>query len=267
MSQGNARDPVVSVVVPVKNEAGNIAPLVVEIAAALQGRNFEIVYVNDGSEDSTEAELLALMAHWPCLRQIRHEKSYGKSAALWTGAKMARARTVVTLDGDYQSDPAVLPALIAKLEAGAPSIGLVAGRRVRREATVFKKLQSRIANAVRRALLKDGTRDAGCAIKAFRREVFLSLPYFDGLDCFVPALVRREGFDIAYIDVVERPRRHGISNYGMWNRLQGVFDIVGVWWLIRRHRCIPLAEEIDPVVDPIHSRAVSKKLGLEFPSS
>jgi dolichol-phosphate mannosyltransferase len=243
-SKGHGPGPAVSVVVPVRNEAGNIAPLVAEIAAALQGRTFEIVYVNDGSEDATEAELLGLMAHWPCLRQIRHEKSCGKSAALRTGVTMARAPTVVTLDGDHQSDPVVIPALIAKLEAGASRIGLVAGQRVRREATVFKKLQSRIANGVRRALLKDGTRDAGCAIRAFRREVFLSLPYFDGLDCFVPALVRREGFDIAYVDVVERPRRHGISNYGMWNRLWGILDIAGVWWLIRRTQRIPQPEEV-----------------------
>ena len=187
--------PAISVVVPVKNEAGNIAPLVAEIASALQGRSFEIVYVNDGSEDGTEAELLGLMAHWPCLRQIRHDKSFGQSAAVRTGVVMARAPVVVTLDGDLQNDPAYIPLMIATLD-GTPNVGLVAAQRVSRKATTFKKLQSRIANSVRRTVLKDGTRDTGCGMKAFRRDLFLSLLYFDGIHCFLPALVRREGFDI-----------------------------------------------------------------------
>jgi glycosyltransferase involved in cell wall biosynthesis len=238
--------PAVSVVVPVKNEAGNIAPLVAEIAAALQARRFEIVYVNDGSEDATEAELRGLMAQWPCLRQIRHDRSCGQSAAVRTGVTMARAPIVVTLDGDCQNDPAYIPEMIAKLE-GAPRVGLVAAQRVGRKATISKKLQSRIANSVRRAVLKDGTRDTGCGMKAFRRDLFLSLPYFDGIHCFLPALVRREGFDIGYVDVVDRPRRFGTSNYGMWNRLWvGILDMAGVWWLIRRTAHIPRPEEVTP---------------------
>jgi dolichol-phosphate mannosyltransferase len=231
-------------VVPVKNEAGNIAPLIAEIAAALQGRHFEIVYVNDGSEDETDAELLNLMAQWPCLRQIRHDKSFGQSAAVRTGVVMARAPIVVTLDGDGQNDPAYTPQMIAMLEA-SPNIGLVAAQRVGRKATISKKLQSRIANKVRGAVLKDGTRDTGCGMKAFRRDLFLSLPYFDGIHCFLPALVRREGLDIGYVDVVDRPRRLGISNYGMWNRLWvGLLDMAGVWWLIRRRKQIPRPEEV-----------------------
>jgi dolichol-phosphate mannosyltransferase len=238
--------PAISVVVPVKNEAGNIAPLVAEIAAALQGRSFEIVYVNDGSEDGTEAELLGLMAHWPCLRQIRHDKSFGQSAAVRTGVVVARAPLVVTLDGDCQNDPAYIPQMIATLE-GAPNVGLVAAQRVGRKATIFKKLHSRIANSVRRAVLKDGTRDTGCGMKAFRRDLFLSLPYFDGIHCFLPALVRREGLDIGYVDVVDRPRRLGTSNYGMWNRLWvGILDMAGVWWLIQRRKQIPRPEEVTP---------------------
>jgi dolichol-phosphate mannosyltransferase len=245
--KGNGQSaPAVSVVVPVKNEAGNIAPLVAEIAAALQGRSFEIVYVNDGSEDATEAELLGLMAQWPCLRQIRHDKSFGQSAAVRTGVTMARAPIIVTLDGDCQNDPAYIPQMIAALEA-TPRIGLVAAQRVGRKASLYKKLQSRIANRVRRAVLKDGTRDTGCGMKAFRRDLFQSLPYFDGIHCFLPALVRREGFDIGYVDVVDRPRRIGISNYGMWNRLWvGILDMAGVWWLIRRRKRIPQPEEVTP---------------------
>jgi dolichol-phosphate mannosyltransferase len=239
------RNPAVTVVVPVKNEAGNIAPLVSEIAAAMQGSAFEIVYVNDGSNDATEAELRQLMAQWPWLRQIRHEKSCGQAAAVRTGVEMARAPIIVTLDGDCQNDPAVIPAMIAMLEAGMPRLGLVAGQRVGRKATIFKKLQSRIANVVRRAFLKDGTRDAGCAIKAFPRDLFLSLPYFDGVHCFLPALFRHRGLDIAYIDVLDRPRTQGISNYGMSNRLWvGLLDLAGVWWLNRRTNNVSQPEEI-----------------------
>jgi dolichol-phosphate mannosyltransferase len=247
MLQSNGRDPdpAVSVVVPVRNEAGNIAPLVAEIAAALHGRAFEIVYVNDGSHDATEEELRGLMAQRPWLRQIRHKESCGQSAALRTGVAMARAPIVVTLDGDGQNDPAFIPALIAALEKGAPRLGLVAGQRVGRKSTGFKKTQSRIANAVRAAVLKDGTRDSGCGLKVFRRELFLSLPYFDGLHRFLPALVRREGFAIGYVDVVDRSRRHGKSNYGLWDRLWvGILDLAGVWWLIRRKKRVPQYQEV-----------------------
>jgi dolichol-phosphate mannosyltransferase len=238
--------PDVSVVVPVRNEAGNIAPLVGEIARALDGRAFEIVYVNDGSSDSTEAELARLMAGHPFLRQIRHARSCGQSAAVTTGVAAARAPVVVTLDGDGQNDPAFIPKLLAALQAGEPQVGLVAGQRVGRKATGFKKLQSRIANGVRDALLRDGTRDTGCGLKAFRRELFLRLPYFDGLHRYLPALIRREGYDIAYVDVVDRERRHGTSNYGMWDRLWvGILDLVGVWWLIRRRK-VPQISEVKP---------------------
>ena len=237
--------PAVSIVVPVRNEAGNIAPLVNEIAARLQPDvRFEIIYVNDGSSDRTESELTLLMASRPWLRQIRHASSCGQSAAVHTGVRHARAQLIVTLDGDGQNDPAFIRPLIEAFSKGAPRIGLVAGQRVGRRASLFKKLQSRIANAVRGAVLRDGTRDTGCGLKAFRRDLFLSLPYFDGLHRFLPALVRREGYDIAYIDVVDRPRHSGRSNYGMWDRLWvGILDLFGVWWLIRRRR-LPRALEV-----------------------
>ncbi len=242
----NTSDPAVSIVVPVRNEAGNIAPLVGEIAKAIDGQwPFEVVYVNDGSNDATEQELKQLMVQFPWLRHIRHRESCGQSAAVRSGVAAARAPLVVTLDGDGQNDPAFIPALIRALEAGAPHTGLVAGQRIGRKASGFKKLQSRIANSVRAAVLRDGTRDTGCGLKAFRRDVFLKLPYFDGLHRFLPALVRREGYAIAYVDVVDRPRAHGVSNYGMWDRLWvGIMDLAGVWWLIRRKKRNPeIAEE------------------------
>jgi len=240
----NTNDPAVSIVVPVRNEAGNIALLVAEIAKALEGQwPFEVVYVDDGSTDGTAAELSQLMMQRTWLRCVRHKQSCGQSAAVRTGVAAAQAAIVVTLDGDGQNDPAFIPALIRALEAGNPRIGLIAGQRVGRKASGFKKLQSRIANTVRGGVLRDGTRDTGCGLKAFRRDVFLRLPYFDGLHRFLPALVRREGFDIGYVDVVDRARAHGVSNYGMWDRLWvGILDLAGVWWLIRRRKRIPELE-------------------------
>jgi dolichol-phosphate mannosyltransferase len=241
----STNDPAVSVVVPVRNEAGNIGALVAEIATALSDRwPFEVIYVDDGSSDGTAAELDRLKSQHAWLRRLRHRQSCGQSAAVCSGVAAARAPVVVTLDGDGQNDPAFIPALVRTLETGGPRIGLVAGQRVGRKASGFKKLQSRIANAVRSAVLRDGTRDTGCGLKAFRRDVFLRLPYFDGLHRFLPALVRREGYDIGYVDVVDRPRAHGVSNYGLWDRLWvGILDLAGVWWLIRRRKKIPEISE------------------------
>jgi dolichol-phosphate mannosyltransferase len=238
--------PVVSIVVPVRNEAANIAPLVTEILAALAGRwAFEILYVDDGSSDATAQRISDLRKTCPQLRQVGHATSCGQSAAVRTGVRFARGAIVATLDGDGQNNPAFLPDLIATVERGGDRIGLAAGQRVGRKDTGFKRLQSRVANRVRNAILHDGTRDTGCGLKAFRREVFLSLPYFDGLHRFLPALVRREGYGIAYVDVVDRPRLHGVSNYGLWDRLWvGILDLAGVWWLIRRRKRVPRVSEV-----------------------
>ncbi|SFJ25895.1 glycosyltransferase family 2 protein [Bradyrhizobium sp. Gha] len=237
--------PSVSIVVPVRNEADNIVPLIEEITAVLDGRwAYEIIYVNDGSTDATGERLAAMMAQRDNLRQLRHARSAGQSAAVRSGVRAARGAIVATLDGDGQNNPVFLPDLIAAVEKGA-NIGLAAGQRVGRKDTGFKKLQSRVANKVRNAILQDGTRDTGCGLKAFRREVFLSMPYFDGLHRFLPALVRREGFDIAYVDVIDRPRHSGVSNYGFFDRLWiGIMDLAGVWWLIRRKKPTPDVTEV-----------------------
>jgi dolichol-phosphate mannosyltransferase len=236
----------VSIVVPVRNEAENIAPVIAEIAAALDGRwNYEIIYVNDGSTDATPERLASAMKSRPNLREVRHATSTGQSAAVRSGVRVAHGAIVATLDGDGQNNPAFLPALISAIEQGGERTGLVAGQRVGRKDTGFKKIQSRIANTVRNAILHDGTRDTGCGLKAFRREVFLAMPYFDGLHRFLPALVRREGYDIAYVDVIDRPRHSGVSNYGFFDRLWiGIMDLAGVWWLIRRKKPTPVATEV-----------------------
>jgi dolichol-phosphate mannosyltransferase len=245
MNEPSGPPPAVSVVVPVKNEAGNIAPLVAEIATALKALAFEIIYVNDGSTDHTDSELTLLMASRPWLRLVQHAESCGQSAAVRTGATHARAPIVVTLDGDGQNNPAFIPDMLRRLAEGAPQMGLVAGQRVGRKDTDFKKFQSRVANGVRGFILRDPTRDTGCGLKAFRRDLFLTLPYFDGLHRFLPALVAREGYTIGYVDVIDRPRGAGKSNYGMWDRLWvGILDLAGVWWLIRRKKRVPKVLEV-----------------------
>lgn len=234
-------DPVLSVVVPVRNEAGNIEPLLREIAAALAGSgSFECIYVDDGSTDGTGAALLRMQAGRPWLRHFRHATSCGKSAAVRTAVRAARSGVIVTLDGDGQNDPSVIPSLVAALAKGGSSCGLVAGQRLGRQDTAFKRWQSRVANRVRAGFLGDGTRDTNCGLKCFPRQVYLDLPFFDGLHRFLPALVRRDGYSVALIDVVDRPRLSGVSNYGFFDRLWvGIADLVGVRWLIRRRTKIP----------------------------
>ena len=241
--------PGVSIVVPVHNEAENIPVLAEEIAAALKGRRFEVIFVNDGSSDETGSVLQKLGKTQPWLRQIKHARSGGQSAAVRSGVRAARAPTVVTLDGDGQNDPAFIPKLLAVLETAPLSVGLVNGQRLKRKGG-FKRLQSTIANGVRSAVLRDDTRDTGCGLKAFRRDVYLALPYFDALHRFTPALVKREGYEVAYVEVVDRPRAHGKSHYGMWNRLWiGILDLTGVFWLIRRRRRVPEVTEVPSDAD------------------
>jgi dolichol-phosphate mannosyltransferase len=236
----------VSIVVPVRNEAENVAPLIAEIVDAIGGRwAYEIIYVDDGSTDATADRLAAAMRQRGNLRQIRHATSSGQSAAVRSGVRAACGAIVATLDGDGQNNPAFLPDLISAIEKGGDRVGLAAGQRVGRKDAGFKKIQSRVANGVRNAILRDGTRDTGCGLKAFRREVFLMMPYFDGLHRFLPALMRREGYEIAYVDVIDRLRHSGVSNYGFFDRLWiGIMDLVGVWWLIRRKKPTPIATEV-----------------------
>ncbi|HEX2150642.1 MAG TPA: glycosyltransferase family 2 protein [Stellaceae bacterium] len=247
-----------SVVIPVRNEAGNIAPLVAEIAAELNGiAAYEIVYVDDGSDDSTAAEIRRLQVALPRLRLIRHARSHGQSAAIRSGVKAAGGSWIATLDGDGQNDPADIPVLwrIAhgsagdspeadSLEANSPEARLmIIGHRGRRRDSWSKRRASAIANAVRRRLLRDDTPDTGCGLKLFPRALFLDLPYFDHMHRFLPALVLREGGVVRSVPVNHRPRQRGVSKYGVLDRLGvGIVDLFGVMWLRRRSAVIELIE-------------------------
>lgn len=239
--------PLLSVLIPVFNEAGNILPLLGEVEAALSGVvAYEILFVDDGSADGSAAELAQARTQSAHVRVLRHEKRSGKSAALVTGFFAARGEWVQTLDGDGQNDPADVARIWTMLHAPAPpaALGIVAGQRKRRNDGVVKWASSRIANFIRRTLLRDDTADTGCGFKLIRREAAIRLPFFDGMHRFLPALVRRAGYDIMQIAVEDRPRGAGLSKYGFFGRLgAGIFDLAGVFWLMRRGTS-PKATEI-----------------------
>jgi len=230
--------PELSIVVPVFNEAGNIGPLLDEVEAALAGVcRYEILFVDDGSSDATAEELKQAQARSEAVRVLRHDKRAGKSAALVSGFWAARAPWIQTLDGDRQNDPKDVARIWKKIHAPEPpaNLGIVAGQRNRRNDGAVKWASSRIANFVRRSLLRDSTADTGCGFKLIRREVAVRLPFFDGMHRFLPALVRRQGYAIAQERIEDRARVAGISKYGFFGRLgAGIFDLFGVFWLIHR---------------------------------
>jgi len=226
-----------SVVVPVCNEAENVEPLAREIHAALGDRAYEMIFIDDGSNDDTAGILQRLKPELPALRILRHSFRSGQSAAVASGVRAARAPWVATLDGDGQNDPADIPKLIAARDANRGVQLFMGNRKASRKDTVFRKLQSSIANGVRSGLLRDDTPDTGCGIKLFARDVFLELPRFDHMHRFLPALFMRQGARVISIPVSHRPRTRGTSKYGMLNRLWvGIVDIAGVMWLRRRYK-------------------------------
>lgn len=223
-----------SVVVPVRNEAGNIRPLLEEIRTALEGVvMYEIIYIDDGSTDDTFPQLKAMQAELPQLRVLRHARSCGQSTAVRSGVKAARGEWIATLDGDGQNDPADIPKLMAALEEGVQLVG--GNRRHARRDSWIKRFSSIIANGIRSRILHDSTPDTGCGLKLFRRDVFLDLPYFDHMHRFLPALVQRCGGRVISVPVHHRPRERGVSNYGTLDRLLvGIVDLAGMLWLLRR---------------------------------
>jgi dolichol-phosphate mannosyltransferase len=235
-----------SVVVPVHNEEDNVAPLIGEIRAALEGHyDYEVVYVDDGSTDQTLERLIGLSREFGRLRVLRHRRCCGQSTALATGVDASRGTFIATLDGDGQNDPADIPKLYASLTArdALPGLAMVAGYRAKRQDTPWRRFSSKLANAVRGSLLGDRTPDPGCGLKVFPRAVFLRLPYFDHMHRFLPALAQRAGGQVISVEVNHRPRLRGVSKYGTWHRLWvGIIDLCGVMWLQRRAQ-VPEIEE------------------------
>jgi len=239
-----SRQPELSVVVPVHNERDNIVPLIEEIHAALEGREFEVVYVDDRSTDDSWAVLTAAQQRFPRLRALRHTRQSGQSTAVRSGVRHARADWIATLDGDGQNDPANIPTLLAERDKADPKVRLFAGWRVDRHDHFIRRLSSSVANGVRGWLLGDQTPDSGCGLKLFPRQLFLDLPYFDHMHRFLPALVRRTGYGVLSVPVGHRPRTRGSSKYGVWNRLWvGIVDIAGVAWLKRRGKVTEVEEQ------------------------
>ncbi len=224
--------PALSIVVPLHNEADNVAPLQKQIAHALAERNFELILVDDGSSDDTVKRI----TREDNVRLITHAENLGQSAALYHGLWAADAPLIATLDGDLQNDPADLPRLIAQIDGGAD---MACGFRRNRQDSLAKRLQGRLANRLRRLITRDGIRDSGCSIRVMRRECREALVLFDGMHRFLPTMVRAAGFTIVEIPVAHRPRRHGLSHYGFANRaVRGIVDLIGVRWLLSRRRTL-----------------------------
>ena len=236
----------ISIVIPCKNEARNIPPLLDEIAAHLGDREIEVIVVNDGSSDDTpqvledEAGKRAF-----AVRHLRHQSSVGQSLSLRSGVLAASGAVIATIDGDGQNDPKYIGPLVDKLIEAGPQTGIACGQRIKRKDTKLKQLSSRFANWLRGSILNDRTRDSGCGLKAVHADIFRRLPFFNGTHRFLPALVIQEGYDVVAIDVLDRPRRFGKSNYGILDRgLRGALDLFGVWWLKRRRKPMPVVEEV-----------------------
>ncbi|WP_417762690.1 glycosyltransferase family 2 protein [Shewanella sp.] len=227
----------ISVVIPAKDEAGNIGPLIIEIFQALNTLTpFEVIVVDDGSRDDTAAEVVDTANRLGCQAQaVIHKQSTGQSTAIWTGVRQAAGDWIVTLDADGQNDPADIPAIIALAQQISATDFCIAGYRKYRKDTAWKRFQSRIANKIRNAMLRDGVPDTGCGLKLFPRETFIKMPYFNHMHRYIPALVRRMGGEVHISVVNHRDRQVGVSKYTAWNRAWvGIVDILGVMWLIRR---------------------------------
>ncbi len=236
--------PAVTVVAPMYNEAGGAASLVAEISDALEGVDREIIAIDDGSSDETATALLNSPVRG--LRVLRHKANAGQSRALRTGILAARSDIIIILDGDGQNNPADIPSLLKVLLDGAPTYAMVSGERAERQDTAAKKWASSAANGLRKRVLRDGADDTGCGLKAFYREAYLRLPYFDHMHRYLPALMRREGFAIKFVPVTHRPRAHGASKYTNIGRfLVAIRDLTGVLWLLGRSRSPGGVEELE----------------------
>ncbi|MDQ6859937.1 MAG: glycosyltransferase family 2 protein [Verrucomicrobiota bacterium] len=220
--------PDVSIVVPVYNEEENVAILQDELERALAGMDYEIIFVDDGSSDGT----ITRIRTGERVRVLPFQENAGQSAAMYAGLHSARGKTAVLIDGDLQNDPADIPKLLREVQAGAD---LVCGYRAVRKDSTVKRITSRVANFVRSRFTKDGVRDTGCTLKAMRRECVHALVPFKGMHRFIPALVKGAGYKLTEVPVNHRPRKFGVSKYGLGNRaVRATVDMFGVRWLLSR---------------------------------
>jgi dolichol-phosphate mannosyltransferase len=228
-----ATAPELSLVIPAYNERENFAPLLSEIAGALEGRRYEVVVVDDGSTDGSVETLTGLQQEYPPLRVVAFEANAGQTAAFAAGFRAARGAVVITLDADLQNDPADIPRLLDAMEQSGSTA--VAGYRVARRDTPWKRLQSIIANGVRNRLNGEAIRDTGCSLKAFRADAVRALPLFGGMHRFLPTLIKMQGGTVTEVPVRHRPRLYGATKYGMWNRVwRSLVDALAVRWMQRR---------------------------------
>ena len=239
--------PTISIVIPAKNEAENIRPLITEIQTAMAARDdYELIYVDDGSTDDTWNELLTLSESNPHLLLVRHQQSVGQSIAILSGAWQARGKWLVVLDADGQNDPADIPGMLEAVQGANqrdPAVWGVIGHRVNRRDDWVKRLSSKVANGFRDFMLRDGIPDTGCGLKAVLRERYLRLPSFNHMHRYIPTLIQAQGGSMLVHPVNHRPRQAGVSNYGVWNRLWvGLVDVLGVWWLKRRAKVVHIQE-------------------------
>jgi dolichol-phosphate mannosyltransferase len=245
--------PEISVIVPMYNEAGNVAPLAAQLFAALREkrREIELVLVDDASTDETWAQIQAANAKEPRVRGVRHSRNAGQSAAVWTGFQSTSAPIIATLDGDLQNDPADLPRMLAELDR----YDLVCGMRVSRQDNFVRRVSSRIARGARKAALGADFRDTGCGLRVFKRSVLDGLFPFNGFHRFMPILVHGTGAKVCEVPVNHRPRGAGVSKYGVWNRLgRGVFDLIGVAWIQKRRLRPTETTQYPPKKDDSSSR-------------
>ena len=238
---GEALD--LSVVVPVFDEEENLPALTEELKGALGklGKRYEVIFVDDGSRDRSFEILKRARASFPQLRLLRFRQNRGQSAAFAAGFRAARGALVVTLDADLQNDPRDIPKVLAALS----NADAVAGIRKHREDTLWRRLQSRVGNAVRNALTGDEIVDTGCSLKGFRREALARVPYFKNMHRFLPTLVGIAGGRVVQVEVGHRPRGGGRSKYGMWGRAKaGLADALAVRWMKRRRLEYEVVEEV-----------------------
>lgn len=223
-----------SIIIPAHNEQENLPKLLDEIKEVMQklGLTWEVLVVDDGSTDTTWKTLETIQQKLPELRAIRHTRSFGQTAALYTGIKSALGSIIITMDADGQNNPQDIPRVLQ----GLANVDCVSGCRALRHDTWQKKVTSKIANACRRLVLGDTIVDTGCSLKAFKACCFQNIKPFRGMHRFLPSLFLIEGYKVREISVSHRPRQKGISHYSLRNRgFSTLSDLLAVAWMKKRH--------------------------------